>query len=363
MKPFCYLLLVFLCYLNSIAQEPTPKPTEIDVNYFQGNIIRHSTDIAHLITGRPQGVIINYNRKTYGLNAWERRYNYPDWGFSLLYQDFDNEFVGDIASINAHYTFYLLKRKFLFRVGQGIALATNPFDIETNIRNNAFGSRLLSSTFFQINYKQQLFEKIGFQAGITLTHFSNGSIRAPNTGLNTIAFNFGVHYKIEESPKYIDKGDDPFKKERIHYNFLFSSGVNETDIVGLGQRPFYIFTAFADKRLSHKSSIQLGAEAFFSLFLIDQIRFEATALPRLGTTGDEDYRRIGVFVGHELHFARTSVITQVGYYAYYPFDFVSRVYLRAGLKRTFGKKLFGSVAIRAHGANAEALEFGAGIRL
>ena len=145
-------LLLILC--NSLfiyAQESVKKPFDVDIQYFYGNILEHSKDIAHLITEHPKGVILSYNRKTYGLNEWERRYNYPDWGFSFMYQDFGNEFVGKNYSLFGHYSFYFLKRKLQFRIAQGIGYNTNPFDINTNKKNNAFGSHLLSPTYLLLN--------------------------------------------------------------------------------------------------------------------------------------------------------------------------------------------------------------------
>ena len=361
---YLYRLFLFLIIpVTGIAQETAPKPIELDANYFYGTVARHTNDIAHLITGHPQGLLVSYNRKTYGLNDWERRYNYPDWGFSFSYQDLDNEFLGENYGFYAHYSFYALQRRLMFRMGQGIAIASNPFDIETNIRNNAFGSRLLSSTYLMLNYKQPLFKNVGFQTGLSIIHYSNANVRAPNSSTNTLAFNFGIYHKIEEVPEFIPRGEDPFTKERLHYNVVFRSGVNETDFVGLGQRPFYVFTGFVDKKLNHKSTIQVGIDVLFSLFLIDQIRFESIAFPGLGTQGDEDYRRVGAFVGHELRFGRIALVTQLGYYVYFPFDFEGRIYERIGLKRYFGDKLFGTVTVRAHAADAEAVEFGVGIRL
>ena len=68
-------------------------------------------------------------------------------------------------------------------------------------------------------------------------------------------------------------------------------------------------------------------------------------------------------MGHELFINRMSLITQVGYYIYYPFDFEGRTYLRIGLKYYFGKKWFGALTLKSHGAKAEAIEFGVGVRL
>ena len=70
-----------------------------------------------------------------------------------------------------------------------------------------------------------------------------------------------------------------------------------------------------------------------------------------------------MFVGHELSINKMSLITQFGYYVYYPYEFETRIYERIGLKRYFGKHFFGSATLKAHGAAAEALEFGVGVRL
>ena len=58
-----------------------------------------------------------------------------------------------------------------------------------------------------------------------------------------------------------------------------------------------------------------------------------------------------------------SIITQLGYYAYYPVDFEGKTYIRAGMKRYFGKKWFVVMTLKSHAAKAEAVEVGVGIRL
>nr|MCH9659678.1 acyloxyacyl hydrolase [Bacteroidota bacterium] len=94
------------------------------------------------------------------------------------------------------------------------------------------------------------------------------------------------------------------------------------------------------------------------------IRYRSVAFPETGLTGEEDYRRAGVFVGHELRFYKTAFVSQVGYYVYWPFDFENRWYNRLGLKRYFYKdKIFAAVTVKAPWAKAEAVEFGIGVRL
>lgn len=362
---FVYFFLV--CSLIVFSQEKE-HTFYFDVNYFKGNIALHNNDILHLINGHPEGVILSWNKKTYGFNNWEQRYNYPDYGVTFAYQNLKNDVLGNNASLYAHYNFYFFNRNLMFRIGQGIAYAPNPYDKIENFRNIAFGSHILSSTMMMLNYKKErIFDKFGLQAGLSLIHYSNANVKAPNASTNTIAFNIGVTYKLEdEEPKYITTIADGEKEkftEPIKYNIVLRGGFNESDVVGSGTYPFHVVSAYADKRINVKSAFQLGTDVFFSNFLKEYINYKSVSFPEENVSGNEDYKRIGVFVGHELFVNRTSLETQLGYYVYYPFDFEGRTYFRVGLKRYINDKWFGALTLKSHGAKAEAVEFGIGVRL
>ena len=360
-------LTYILCFCFSIvfSQEKQTSSSYIGVNYFTGNIALHNNDILHLIQGHPEGLILSWNKKTFGYEDWEQRYNYPDYGVSFAYQNLKNDVLGNNYSLYGHYNFYFLKRNLMLRIGQGLALTTNPYDRIDNHKNIAFGSKIMSSTYIMLNYKKErIFNKFGLQAGLSLIHYSNANVKAPNTSINSLTVNVGVTYNLEdEDLEFVDtvtkeKFTEPFK-----YNIVFRSGINESDVLGSGQFPFYIFSGYVDKRLSHKSAIQLGTDVFFSNFLKEYIYYRSVAFPEYNEDGNADYKRIGIFAGHELFINKMSLITQLGYYIYYPYDFEGRTYFRVGLKRYFGKKWFGSLTLKSHGAKAEAVEFGVGIRL
>jgi hypothetical protein len=364
---FSYSCLLCLLCATGFSQEQK-NSSYFDLNYFTGNIANHNNDILHLIQGRPEGVILAWNKKTYGHEDWEQRYNYPDLGVSFVYQNTKNDVLGNNYGLYAHCNFYFLKRNLMLRVGQGLAITTNPFDKYDNSRNNAYGTALMSGTYLMLNYKKErIFDRFGLQGGMSLIHYSNANVKAPNSSTNSVTFNIGITYSLEESePEYLtnikDGGKEKFT-EPIKYNLAFRTGINESDVVGSGQFPFYIVSAYADKRLGHKSAIQLGGDVFFSKFLKELIYYKSVSFPEEDVSGDEDYKRVGIFIGHELFISRTSLVTQLGYYVYYPFDFEGRTYMRIGLKRYFGKKFFGALTLKSHGAKAEAVEFGIGMRL
>ncbi|WP_179354237.1 acyloxyacyl hydrolase [Winogradskyella vidalii] len=358
----CAILLVMSIMLYG---QDKRHNTYVDFNYFGGNIALHNNDILHLITGHPEGFFFSWNKKTFGKEAWQQRYNYPDYGASFMFQDFKNENLGVSYSLLAHYNFYFFKRNLMLRIAQGLAYNTNPYDKYKNPKNIAFGSDILSSTYLMLNYKKdRIIDRFGVQAGATLIHYSNANVKAPNTSVNTIALNVGLTYHLdEENQDYVDNLEDEQFTEKIKYNIAFRTGINQSDVIGSERFPFYMLSAYADKRLSHFSAIQLGADVFFSNFLKELIYYQSVALPEANVSGDEDYKRVGLFAGHELFVNKLSVETQVGYYVYYPYDFEGRMYLRIGLKRYFGKNLFGAVTLKSHGAKAEAVEFGVGVRL
>lgn len=359
---FC-ILLVSVSILS--AQE---KPHYfLEANYFSGTIIEHNPNIAHLITHHPEGLLLSFNKKTYGQETWERRYNYPLVGYTFTYQDLKNPHLGENYGLYAHLGFYFFKRHLLFRVGQGLALTTNPYHPDENFRNNAYGSKILSSTYFSGNLQfEDLFAGIGFQAGLSMIHYSNADFRSPNSSTNTIAVNVGLNYLIDrgEEMEYIPKrAEEPFK-EPFRINFVLRGGANTPGIIGSESFPFLTLSTYVDKSINPKSTFQAGAEFFLSRAMEEYIYYRSVTFPFGSTTGDEDSRRAGVFAGHQLTFRKLSLITHLGYYVYFPYErYVDRVYNRVGLQREIYKDLFGSVTVRSHGANAEAVEFSIGYRL
>src|SRR5574343_64624 len=288
------ILLFCFTFFFSFSQEKTS--TYFDVQLFRGNVYKHTNDIGHLITGHPDGFLLSYNWKTFGKKEWQQVYNYPDYGVSYHYLDFKNQYLGVNHAIGVHYNFYFFKRQLMFRISQGIGMTSSPYDKETNNKNNAFGTKIMDNNYFLLQYKKEnIIDKIGLQAGFMLTHFSNGRFKAPNSGINTIAFNLGLNYNLDE------------KQEIIVDSVAFPEG--------------------------HESY----------------------------TDPDTDYKRIGLFVGHELFINKLSIETQVGYYVYKPFDYEIDIYQRVGIKYYLYKKIFTGVGLKTHGGRAEAIEATVGV--
>lgn len=361
-----YLTVIFLIIACTLQAQEKTKHTYFQVDLFHGNILKHNKNVGHFLNDHPTGFFLSYNFKTTGKEDWQQRYNYPDFGISGGFQDYKNPILGKLYSLYAHYNFYLNKREnpnhIILRTGWGAAFNTNPYNKVTNPKNVAFGSKLNSSTYFKLYYQRNnLIKQVGINAGLTFVHASNSSVKSPNTGVNVWAATVGLNYdfnntKIEFTPK---KEKEKFT-EPIKYNFVFRFGANETDYIGSGIKPFFVLSAYADKRLNYKSAIQFGGEFMVNYSLKDYIDISAIQDQNYEKG---DFKRASLLVGHELFISKVSLITQLGYYVYYPVKFEGRIYERLGFNYYFNDKWFASISLKAHAAKAETVAFGIGIRL
>jgi hypothetical protein len=310
--------------------------------------------------------MVNFGKRTDGSKEWHQAYNYPEYGGYFLYQDFKSQPLGQNYAVGAFYNFYFWKRQLQFKISQGIAFTTNPYDKVDNSKNKAFGSKLMGNTNFGFTYDNQtLFKNIGFHAGILFTHYSNGRVKSPNSGINTYLLNVGVNYNFSKDFNRIADTTLVKKsyKQPIKYNVILRTGVNENPIVNSGQFPFYHIGFYADKRLNRKSALQFGAELFLTQSIKEYIKYFSVAYPNQNVDPNTDYKRIGVFIGHELIINRISLEAQLGYYVYQPFKKDIPIYDRVGIKYYFTDKIFLGFTIKTHLFLAEALEFGVGYRI
>lgn len=334
------------------------------VQMYQGAILPHSKNISHLITHKPTGFLVSLNHRTTGDKEWHHTYRFPEIGLSFHTQNNHNEELGDLYGLYGHYNFYFLDRRMQFRVGQGISYATNPFDKETNYRNMAYGSKFMPSTYFMLSYDQpRIFKNIGINAGFLFVHHSNATIKAPNTSTNTLSLNVGLTYHFSDED--IQERPASFENypQKMRYNLIFRTGVNESHIIGMGQKPFYHIAAIVEKPLNNLGAVQLGSDIFLSNSLKELIPFLAVSFPETGIKQNTDWKRIGIFVGYELYVNKLTAEANLGYYVYDEYKENGSLYQRLGLRYYVTPNVFGVMSLKTHFAKAEAFEVGVGYKM
>ena len=371
---FTIIIFVFIGIEKPAAQTQNDKNKRsytytIGANVFRGFIMKHDHRIGHLIREHPVGLELFINKNTYGKKSWQQLYNYPDIGFSLAYFDFKVPELGKVIASTVYLDFYLKrwkKSEMIFKVGTGLGFSTNPYDRETNNKNNVIGSTITFTLQGRLGYNFQINDRLRLTPALTISHFSNGAFKMPNKGINIISANLGFSYLLGEQSRPeltgspIDENFDTNKDKKLHYNFSVFGGVREIIPIGGDKHPFINTVLYVDKKVSKRSALLLGGDFFYSWAVKQEIK---TAR---GLEGEEkpDYKRAAITVGHELLVSKISLITQLGVYIYKPFKSSGKpVYQRYGLKYYFNDKLFSGVFLRAHYGVAQNVEWGLGIRL
>ena len=78
----------------------------------------------------------------------------------------------------------------------GMAFGWNAYDEETNPENKVIGSKVTAYIDVDMYLRWMLSRYIDLNAGISLSHFSNGNTTYPNLGLNTGGIRLGMAYYI-----------------------------------------------------------------------------------------------------------------------------------------------------------------------
>lgn len=238
--------------------------------------------------------------------------------------------------------------------------STSPFDKETNNKNWAIGSHFLASAYLRTMYSREyVIDRVGFNAGFNLIHYSNASFNTPNLGINTLNATIGINYNLNERPKIIEKNMEKLLvKYPVKFNAAFRAVFSESLINGSGFYLFYTLSLFATKKLNYKSRISFGTDIFFSTFMKEYIVYDNIIS---GTPNEtSDWKRVGIFIGHELNMEHFSVITEIGVNAYDPHEYISQVYERFGFRKRFREHFFADLNLKINLFRAEGLEFGIG---
>jgi hypothetical protein len=357
-----FLIPFFLLPLVLQAQFTPGLNKTLGLEMHAGFIYEHKPQISHLIEHHPVGFRITYDKKVYGKERWEQRYNFPDQGMTFVYMDYRNPALGKTLALIPHINFYLrgkreAKGQLNFKMGFGAGYTTTKYHPETNNQNNVISTDLTGAVLFQFGYQYKISERMALTTSLSVTHFSNGSMKKPNSGINMFSNNTGITYMIKYKPTEYTYNDEPkLETKPIGGSVTLSGGAHESIKIGSGARPFFVLSGLVDKQLNHKSRLGLVVEWFYSASLEDEVKYD-------DENKGKDTNRIGLALSHELMINKYSVMTQAGYYVYDPYHPFQSVYLRLGLRRYIGDRLYASCGVKSHSAKAEAMEFAVGYRI
>ncbi len=178
----------------------------IETSAYRSFLWRHTPRLT-IRTGQSIGLYeVGVGWSTQGRRDWEAWRKYPAWGISASYIALGEQAHGAGWALFPHLSIPLWRWErwlIAFRIGTGLGYVVRPYDSFKNPTENAIGSHWNNLTQFRFGFNYRSDKHWRLQAGVSLTHLSNGAAKLPNFGINLPAYFFSASFSprevIEES--------------------------------------------------------------------------------------------------------------------------------------------------------------------
>jgi len=367
----CYLAILYV--LPFIVFSQTNKKSEsrifnniaIQVQYQNGHVFA-TNDFIKGINGENnrinafQAFTLKFSKQTTGENKLEQLFKYPNYGVGIYLADFYNP--EEIGTPIALYGFFNAPFKrwnnltFNYELGFGATFNWKSFNPITNQYNIAIGA---GQSFFidvGLNIAYSLNKRIDMDAGFSFTHFSNGALKKPNKGINTIGPKISLKYNLHDRPVFLKNKFTNYASENEWLISVFGGLKNvifdntNIDIIekyeGLNFPVFGVSTVF-NKQVNYKSKLGIGMSFSYNGTLDAQVAVENNQLEKVESPFSNKIQ-MSIYPSYELIIHNVSLILQPSFYLYRKKlkKQTPIFHQRIGIKYHFSNNFFAGITLR-----------------
>lgn len=386
---YILLLLLFPLFLKAqddsttIVKKKIWENSSLQAMYQKGyvfatNDFLRGTNIEASRINAFQTFSLKFSTQTTGDKLWQQLYKYPNWGIGVYVADFYNP--EEIGIPFALFCFFNApfrrwdKLQFNYELGFGANFNWKSFNPVTNKYNIAIGAGESFMIDAGLNLEYKLTDRIEFVSGFSLTHFSNGALKKPNFGINTVAPKIGLKYNFYNYPAFRKQEVPAFSPKNEWMLSVFGGAKNvifdsiNIDIIekyeGILFPVFGISTAY-NRQISYMSKIGFGMTFSYDGSVNTQIAIEENELdPVDGPITDK--LQLSIYPSYELVVNKVSLILQPAFYLYRKKiknqspDFHQRI----GLKYNISDNLFVGITLRDYAFHvSDFIEWNLGFRI
>jgi len=324
---------------------------------------------------------LELGRQTDGSRGWHRVYNDPSYGVGVQIGRFGHE--RELGRPVATYGFFswpfpvARRAQITADFGLGVSWNWTAYDRYTNPTNTALGSPVAYYVDGGVALRLLATARTSVYAGMSATHWSNGSTSQPNLGLAVIGPKLGVRYNFSPQrarPRAPAAELPPFAPS---WEFVVGAAGSGKTIAAATNSPqldvpdrWREFGAFNITTGVQRHFYRFGKAAAGADVGYDGAtgaRVDIRELEKIESRAPAPERwSLGVYGGYEHVIGRFSAILQLGYTAWRGFDDeeMPRFYQRYGSRFYFSDRFFGTFAVRSlKFRKASFVEFGAGYRV
>lgn len=357
-----FVLLFFVIAFTAQGQEVGPASTPpwvLGARSHFGFLWPHRPSAWYLVEGHASAFEVFGERKFRNDKAWQRLYKGAGYGFGAMYSGMANpDVIGGGVRLIPYLHLPFVEGKygsFGMRLGWGIGYIFKKFHRTDNIKQIANGSRINTAIQLMLEYHVDV-RRLRFTTGLSIDHWSNGSVVLPNLGLNLISLNAGVGYALKD---HIVRSSTPdttsYQRRAREITVVGAFAISEVGRPLSGQYSVYSVIGQVQWAVTPKSSIAAGLDIFNKGSLV-------TNHPELKDQSRLQHTQAGLHGGWALGFGRGEIMVQMGAYVHSPFEDESPLFHRLGMRYRSGDHVVWHIALKSHWAVADHWEWGVGYR-
>lgn len=348
------LLVLFLFLITSICSFGQLKDDLwIEVKGKAGFLAAHRSVMGHLATEHAFAGEVSCYFRPKNRKLWHRAYGNPLFGVTGFYGTVGNrQLLGEYYGLIGFSSFPIINTKhylFSLKVGAGLGYGTKHFDQEKNQMNNAIGSAVNAQICLGVE-SRILFGNHSVNISLDMTHFSNGSTKVPNLGLNLPYVGLGYGYRIKRGldTSYVLASYRP----KWQYGVMMIGSVKEIYPTGGKKYPIYAVSLIGRRFFNQK----VGMEMSFDIISKQAIMGYHADVRK----NQSEIIQLGLFTGYILPLDKFHVLAGMGIYVRDKFKPENLLYSRVGMRYVFDNGININLVLKTHFAKADYVEYGIG---
>lgn len=347
---FLYLYINTCCF-PVFAQQSS----EFQAKYIRGTLLPHHESIAFVVSDYQNGVEFQYNQRANHISIYDSLYRFPKFGIGYQFVSLGNtQKLGYASNLFGSMQISLFsnqKSNLGFEQNLGLSYIYSPLEISPY--NTALSSRINFYAGIDIYYEYRISQTHTIKSGIELSHISNGKIKTPNLGLNSIGVSMAYIYTTTLITK-------PQKIKHIprqqHALYSLISGAYKSDDF-LGTKKYHVASALLEYKYvpNRRYGILAGINSFY-----DQTIF---SIQTNNTTLNQKLHILeyGIHSGIAAHYNNMYIFICSGMYIKASNN-KPPYYSKVGIRYSYHNLLF-NFSVKSHKTTADFLECGIGVYL
>lgn len=285
---------------------------------------------------------LRLTRHTSGEESWHSQYDYPSYGIGLFKAVFN--VPNQLGEPTAFY-FFLTKPIFKSEkytisgdYAAGVAFNWLHFSLQHPERT-AMGGAVSCYLDATLLLTKEVSDNLDFSFGLSLSHFSNGAMKKPNFGINTVSAKLAFDYFPYKKPRRVISKSETFDPHFVDLWSVFAGAHNEITRFSQEDKPPFERRSYCVlgidrrvvRRFNIKHSLGAGCGIGYDRYAVKDERFNFSA-----------------YLCYEYRVHRVGLIIEPGIYLYKSKSLPSpQFFQRIGLRYYLNDNYFAAINLRA----------------